>query len=98
MNNTVVYAILPSAMNIGGKNHPEKIQNGGATKIEYDEEKDHLLITHNNQMARIKHYTAIVYGVQQPAKVAHAVHGKIKAQVSTPQDHVFATAPGKTHS
>lgn len=94
----IKYVTVAEPLFLGGKNHQLKIFNGGGITIEHDEEKDHVKITYKDEVATIKHYTSIVEGLGQVLKktAPQAQRGPIRAQVSTPQDHVFSEGPGKT--
>jgi hypothetical protein len=95
----IKFVSLSEPLFLGGKNHALKIFNKDGTVIEYDEAKDHVKITYNGETATIKHYSTIVCSVNESREqqaVAARSNGKVKAQVSSPTDHVFAEGPGKT--
>ncbi len=96
----IKYVSLTDTLFLGGKNHGMKIQNGaGGVMIEHNEQTDHIKIHYKGETATIKHYGAIVEGeVKETKQPAPAPRGTIRAQVSTPQDHVFSDGPGKVRS
>jgi len=92
------YVQLPEPLFLGRKNHGVKVPNGNGVSIEHDE-LDRVIIRYNGQKATIKHYSALIENdTPETAKAAPAPapRGKIKAQASTPHDHVFAEGSGKT--
>ena len=100
MAKKVIYALLTDSLLLGKKNHGTKVFNGASgAVVEYDEDRDHVIITHNGEVAQIKHYAALVWGFTPdiaPAPSEPKKPGRPpKAQASTPQDHVFADAPGR---
>lgn len=100
MKKKVIYVLLTDSLLLGKKNHGTKVFNGASgVVVEYDEAHDHVVITHNGETAQIKHYAALVWGpdtTPEAPKPATKPGKLIKAQVSTPQDHVFADGPGRT--
>lgn len=101
MKKKVVYALLTDSLLLGKKNHGNKIFDGvNGVKVEYDEAKDHVVITHNGETAQIKHYSALVWGEDKtpaPVEPIRKAGRPPKAQASTPHDHVFADGPGRTN-
>ena len=99
MKKKVVYVLLTDSLLLGKKNHGNKVFDGvNGVKVDYDEAKDHVVITHNGETAQIKHYAALVWGEDKTPATVEPIRkpGRPKAQASTPHDHVFADGPGRT--
>lgn len=85
-----------------GKNHGKKLATNPNTglKIQYDDEKDRFEITYNGVLGYWKdHYFFVPASSKKlPEPVnEHKTEDKSKrskAQVSTPQSHVFSSGPG----
>ena len=101
MRTPIKWAELHSPLFLAGTNLQQKLDPTKRTglKMEFDEDKRHMYVTYNNCTARIPEASilTLVEGETPKPAVAQAPKtGKpIKAQVSTPQDHVFATPDGK---
>src|ERR1700679_2938200 len=101
MKTKIYFAELQTTLFLAGKNHGVKLSSKSGLHLEYDEEKRHLFITFNGQEARIPEPNIASMTTPDPdakfvRKAAPAPVNKVRAQVSTPQDHVFADGPGKT--
>lgn len=98
--NKIKYVSLADPLFLGGKNHGLKIFNGDkGMVIEYVEEKDHVKCHFNKETATIKHYVAIVESsAPEKKELVMPPRGAVKAQASSPTDHVFSSGPGKTHN
>jgi hypothetical protein len=87
----IKYVTLSDVLFLGAKNHGLKVHNKDGVVIEHDQDKDHVKITYKGETATIKHYASIVSGAEErPAKAAPAPTRAVRAQVSSPTDHVFA--------
>ena len=88
--------IFLAGTNLGVKLDPSKRQ---GLKLQYDREHKELVIGWNKEQAIIPSSnvaTMVVGSLPKPA-LATAPTGKVVAQVSTPQDHVFkGEGAGKT--
>jgi hypothetical protein len=102
MKTPIEFAELHGVLFMAGKNHGLKLTSSAALKLEYDEEKKELFVTYKDKTSRIPAPNISSFmeagQLQRPSHPdpAPAPVNKVKAQVSTPQDHVFAHAPGKT--
>ena len=101
MKTKVYFAELHNPLFLAGKNHGVKLSQKSALQLEYDEEKRHLFVTYNGQESRIPESNVASMTTTDPdakfiRKAVPAPVNKVKAQVSTPQDHVFADGPGRT--
>ena len=94
---------LHTALFLGGKNHGLKIEAKAGLSLVYDRAEKELLIEFNGEKAILpSSNVATMVEMSSQAKMTAGsrppmIMGKIKAQVSTPQDHVFSDGPGKTH-
>jgi hypothetical protein len=96
----VDYAKLHSALFLGGKNHGEKLFNKAGMTLSYDTATKELIATYNGKthhLVSFEGYEPATHAKEE-LEPAYAPPGKVKAQVSTPQDHVFSSGPGKTHN
>lgn len=98
----LTYAELHAPLFLGGKNHQLKLVAGSEMKLVYDRDEKELLVSWTNHKGT---HEAIVplstvlsmwpkTGEVVEIKKAAAPQPQVKAQVETPQDHVFA-GPGK---
>lgn len=81
--------IFLAGTNLQAKLDPDKRE---GLKLEFDEEKRHLYVSYKGETSRVPE-PSILSMVEGSPKVRHLAappKGSIKAQVSTPQDHVFA--------
>ena len=101
MKKKVVYVLLTDSLLLGKKNHGNKVFDGAnGVKVDYDEAKDHVVITHNGETAQIKHYAALVWGEDKTPAPVEPIRkpGRPKAQASTPMQHVHeGVGHGKTN-
>jgi hypothetical protein len=99
MKTKVEFAELHGPLFLAGKNHGLKLFSKAGLCLEYDEEKKQLFATYNGKTSRIPeaNISSFIEASSIPVVETPAPppKGKVKAQVSTPQDHVFADAPGK---
>lgn len=106
MRTEIKWAELHSPIFVGGTNLSAKLDPTKRTglRMEYDEDLRHLYVTWNNATARIPEPSilSMIEGAtkEDKPKPSPVQGGKpIKAQVSTPQDHVHAgMGAGKTNS
>lgn len=100
MSVKIEFAELQTPLFLGGKNHQVKLQHGSGLALEYDREEKELLVTYNKKTAIIpsSNVASMTIGTLQAEQpVAAPRPGRpIKAQASSPTDHVFADGPGKT--
>jgi hypothetical protein len=97
----VAYAMLHHPLFLGGKNHGEKLFNKSGMEISYDRVEKELIVTYNGKTQYIPSTNVAAYEPwtdPKEEKRPAALRGPIKAQVTTPQDHVFSSGPGKTHN
>jgi hypothetical protein len=88
--------IFLAGTNLGVKLDPSKRQ---GLKLQYDREHKELVIGWNKEEAIIpsSNVATMVIGLLPNANYVEPVRGKVVAQVSTPQDHVFkGEGAGKT--
>jgi hypothetical protein len=101
MKTPVEYAKLHSPLFLGGKNHGDKLFRNKGLSMEYDTETRELTVGYNG-----KEHHLVAFEGYEPClgvKEANEEVGTLirrgrppKAQVTTPQDHVFSNGPGKT--
>jgi hypothetical protein len=99
------FAELHTPLFLGGKNFGLKLHSvkPGDPELIYDQSEKELHVTHNKKMAIIPISNVVSMTPSQgpriePVKKEFTAPKKIKAQVSTPMDHVFAgEGAGKTH-
>lgn len=97
------FAEIISPLFLGRKNHGLKLSNTAGMNLVYDRTEKELLVTFNGKTAIVPSSNVasmtpvnandLQTPVQSPAKLGRPV----KAQASTPQDHVFSNGPGKTN-
>lgn len=98
---SIKWAELHSPLFLAGANLGAKLDPTKKTglSMEYHEEKRHLYVGYNGHTARVPEPSilSMVEGIIAPRVHAQTVPTgvPIKAQVSTPQDHVFSGGPGK---
>lgn len=97
------FAELHSPLFLAGTNLGQKLDPKKRTglKVAYDRENNELVVDWQNKKAFVPSSTVASYvpGKITPLEPVKAKpHGPIVAQVSTPQDHVFAPGPGKTRA
>lgn len=100
----IKFAELHTPLFLSGTNHGVKLHNGSkGMQLIYDDVKDMLYVFYMGSVALIKSYASISpskmsdVGVDSPKAQAEPMavnpdptpRGKVKAQVSGPQDHVF---------
>lgn len=96
-------AELHTVLFLGGKNQGLKLENKSGLVMVYDRPEKELIVHFGGEKAILpSSNVASMVEVNPTAKIevaqkAPQVHGKIKAQVSTPTDHVFSSGPGKTN-
>lgn len=96
-----MFVELHSPLFLGKKNHGTKVFNGKTgADVQYDEDKDKITISYHGETAHVQHYNYFVVDTQEvKQELAPRGPGRpIKAQVSTPQDHVFMDGPGKSRN
>lgn len=103
MRTPIKWAELHSPLFLAGSNLGLKLDPKGRVglSMEYDEEKRHLYVTYNNKTARVPEPSILSMNEGSndavPEKPKPVVVSKVVAQVSSPQDHVFAgPGAGKT--
>lgn len=97
MRTEIVWAELHSPLFLAGTNLSQKldIKKRPGLVMQFDEEKHQMYVTFNGNTARVPEPSilSMVEGKAEEPKKAPAVRGPIKAQASSPHDHVFA-GPG----
>lgn len=99
MRTEIKWAELHSPIFLAGTNLKEKLDPKvrAGLVMEYDEDKRHLYVSYNGCTARIPEPSilSMIEGIDvaSPKHPFPATSKPIKAQASTPQDHVFA-GPG----
>lgn len=101
MRTKVEFAELQTPLFLAGKNHGLKLFNTSGTALEYDEEKRQLFVHFAGKVSRIPEpniasFIEATGNKKEEAQAHRPPQGRVKAQVSTPQDHVFSDGPGKT--
>ncbi len=97
----VSFAELHNPLFLAGKNHGQKLFAKSGMELNYSREDKELAVTYNGKTAYLPSTSVHSYEVSGPGpkdEKPPIVHGKIRAQVSTPQDHVFAADGGKTRN
>jgi hypothetical protein len=96
----VSYAQLHHPLFLGGKNHGEKLFNREGLELEYNRAEKELKVSYKGKTQYIPSTNVAAYEPWTEEKTVSvaAPRGAVKAQVSTPQDHVFANGPGKIHN
>lgn len=99
------FAELHTPLFLGGKNFGLKLISKNTTDpdLTYDQSEKELWVEHNKKIAIIPCSNVVsmtpfapsIMPDSVPAPIAPAK--KVKAQASTPMDHVFSEGPGKTH-
>lgn len=105
---SIIWAEVHSPIFMGGPSHGKGVNLGQKLDpahrqglvLEYDEEKRHLYVMFDNRTVRVPEPSilSMIEGKLEAPKAATPISpSPIKAQVSTPQDHVFAgKGAGKT--
>ena len=95
-----VHVALP--LFVGGKNLKEKIESVSGVSIEYDTDVKRFEVTYNGETSNVPESATSSFVFGDTAKEEFKAHvfpkGKIKAQVQSPTDHVFAEGPGKVRN
>ncbi len=96
---TLEFAQLHYPLFLAGKNHGVKLFNKAGVSLAYDRAEKELIVIYSGKTAIIP--SSNIASMERPQSStqkevpAPAPRGKIKAQVSTPTDHVFAEGPGR---
>ena len=86
---------------LAGKNHGLKLFNKAGVTLLYDRQEKELHVQFNEKTAIIPSTNIVAMHpyVGETVKAAPpVVKGVVKAQRSTPHDHVFSDGPGKTNN
>lgn len=95
------FAELHSPLFLGKKNHGLKLFHKDGMMLQYDRQEKELLAYFGGKTAIIPSSNVSSMTPRDPSakdevQTPVGPRGKVKAQISTPQDHVFHEGPGKS--
>lgn len=108
MRTQIIWAELHSPLFLAGTNLQQKLDphKRQGLHMEFDEEKRHLYVSYAGKTARVPEPSILSMVEEDSKTIKHSTvenptrligKGAVKAQASSPQDHVFAGAgKGKT--